>query len=97
MVKVGEPQVNKNYNVAEPDQETLSFSVYTADKKEPTYTTEEGCKLLGVISLDMADTSKGIDRGANVHMTFSGTEIVITAEDQDDPENLVLATVDFLG
>lgn len=88
--------MNKNYNVAEPDQETLSFSVYTSDKKEPTYTTEEGCKLLGVISLDMADTSKGIDRGANVHMTFSGTDIVVTAEDKDDPEIFVSITVDFL-
>lgn len=97
LVKVGEPQVNQNYIVTEPDQEALIFSVYTSDKKEPTYTTEEGCTLLGQISLDMYDTSNGLDRGAQVHMTFSGTEIVVTAEDKDDPENVVSTTVDFLG
>lgn len=57
----------------------------------------KACTLLGQISLDVSDTSKGTDRGAYVHMTFSGTEIVVTAEDKDDPENVVSTTVDFLG
>lgn len=36
----------------------------------------------------MQDTSKGRDRGANVYMAFSGTEIVVTAEDKDDQKTL---------
>lgn len=94
---MGEPQVNLNYTVLEPDQTEISFSIYTSNNKEPTYTTEEGCTLLGELTLDMPDTSKGLNRGANVNMTFSGTEIVVTAVDQDDPEEVVSTTVDFLG
>lgn len=97
LVKVGEPQVNQNYTVAEADQTAIGFSIYTSNNKEPTYTTDEGCIRLGKLTLQMPDTSKGKNRGANVHMTFSGTEIVVTAVDQDDPEKVVSTTVDFLG
>lgn len=97
LVKVGEPQVTRNYTVTDPDQTEMGFNVYTSNNKEPTYITDEGCTLLGKFTLDMSDTSKGMNRGANVHMTFSGTEIVVTAVDQDDPQKVVSTTVDFLG
>lgn len=71
--------------------------IYTSNNKEPTYTTDEGCILLGKFTLDMPDTSRGMDRGAEVHMTFSGTEIVVTAVDKHDPTKVVSTTVDFLG
>ncbi|XP_052696765.1 heat shock 70 kDa protein 12B-like [Crassostrea angulata] len=97
LVKVGKPQVKQNYHVVAPDQNRISFSIYTSNNKEPTYTTDEGCALLGKLTLHMPDTTKGMNRGANVHMTFSGTEILVTAVDQDNPEKAVTTTVDFLG
>lgn len=97
LVKVGEPQVSRNYTVINPESTSVGFNIYTSNDKEPTYTTEEGCTRLGYLTLDMPDTTKGMDRGASVHMTFSGTEIVVTAVDKDDPEKIVSTTVDFLG
>lgn len=97
LVKVGEAQVNQNYMVSEPDQTGMSFFIYTSNNNEPTYTTDEGCICLGILTLDMPDTTKGMNRGANVHMTFSGTEIVVTAVDKDNPQKVVSTTVDFLG
>lgn len=97
IVEVGEPQVEQAYIVVEPDQKAITFDIYTSNNKEPTYTTDAGCTYLGTLKIDMSDTSKGMDRGAIVHMTFSGTEIAVTAVDQDDPERAVTTTVDFLG
>lgn len=97
IVEVGEPQLKKRYVVVEPDQTSIKFKVYTSNNKEPTYTTDEGCTYLGKLTIGMPDTSKGMDRGAIVHMTFSGTEITVTAVDQDDPERAVTTKVDFLG
>lgn len=87
----------QNYTVAEPDQTSITFSIYTSNNKEPTYTTDEGCTRLGNLILDMSDTSKGMNRGASVYMTFSGTEIIVTAVDKDNSKNVVSTTVDFLG
>lgn len=97
MVEVGEPQVKQTYTVVEADQKGLEFKIYTSKNREPTFTTNEGCKYLGVLTIDMSDTSKGTNRGAIVHMTFSGTEITVTAVDQDNHERAVSTKVDFLG
>uniref|UniRef100_A0A8W8L4G0 Heat shock 70 kDa protein 12A n=1 Tax=Magallana gigas TaxID=29159 RepID=A0A8W8L4G0_MAGGI len=97
IVEVGEPQVKQTYKVTEPDQTSIKFKIYTSNNKEPTYTTDIGCTYLGTLTIDMPDTSKGLDRGATLHMTFSGTEIAVTAVDRDNPERAVTTTVDFLG
>lgn len=96
-VKVGEPQLTRNYTVIAPNQTVINFPIYTSNKKEPTYTTDAGCTHLAKLTIDMPDISRGMDRGANVHMVFSGTEIAVTAVDWDNPKRVVSTTVDFLG
>ena len=97
LIKVGEPQVKQIYTMTTSDQTRLSFPIYTSNQREPMYTTDVGCTHLGTLTIDMPDTSKGIDRGAFVHMTFSGTEITVTAVDKDDPTKSASTSVDFLG
>ncbi|XP_078325400.1 heat shock 70 kDa protein 12A-like isoform X2 [Crassostrea virginica] len=97
LIKVGEPQVNRVYTVTEADQTAMEFNIYTSSERKPTYTTDVGCTRLGTFTIDMPDTSRGIDRGAFVHMTFSGNEITVTAVDKDDPTKTVSTSVDFLG
>lgn len=97
MVEVGEPQMKRTYKLVEPDQTNVEFDIYTSNDKEPTYTTDEGCTHLGTLTIDMPDTSRGMDREVIVHMTFSGTEIAVTAVDPDNPERAVTTNVDFLG
>lgn len=97
IIEVGEPQVKQIFNVAEPGEKGITFKIFTSHNKEPTYTTDIGCTHLGTLTIDMPDTSKGVDRGAIFHMTFSGTEIAVTAVDKDNPERVVTTKVDFLG
>lgn len=73
IVEVGEPQVKETYQVVKPDQTGIEFKFYTSKNKEPTYTTDVGCTYLDMLTIDMTDTSKGMDRVATVHMTFSIT------------------------
>lgn len=96
-VKVGKPQVERSYTVVNPDQTKMTFEIYTSRTKDPMYTTDEGCEYLGEFSIDMPDKSKGMDRGAKVHMTFSGTEIHVKAVDKDNNEKNVSTSVNFLG
>lgn len=96
-VKVGKPQVERSYTVTKPDQTKITFEIYTSRSKDPMYTTDEGCEYLGEFSIDMPDKSKGMDRGAKVHMTFSGTEIHVKAVDKDNNEKNVSTSVNFLG
>lgn len=97
MVNVGESQVIQNYTVAEPDQTSITFSIYTSNNKELNYTTNKGCIRLSKLIHDMSDTSKGMNRGASVYMTFSGTEIIVTAVDKNNSKKVISTTVDFLG
>uniref|UniRef100_A0A8W8L9M7 Uncharacterized protein n=1 Tax=Magallana gigas TaxID=29159 RepID=A0A8W8L9M7_MAGGI len=96
IIEVGKPQVKNTYTVIEPDQKSIDFRIFTSNNREPTYTTNVGCTHLGTLTISMPDTSKGLDRGAIFHMTFSGTEIAVTAVDKDNPERAVTTKVDFL-
>lgn len=95
-IKVGEQQVERTYKVLYSDQKSITFPVYNSEKANPTYTTDEGCTFAGNLTIEMPDTSKGLNRGARVYMTFSGTEVAVTAVDRDDPEKTVTTTVNFL-
>lgn len=97
IIEVGKPQVKETYIVTEPDQDSIDFRIFTSNNREPTYTTDVGCTHLGTLTIGMPDISKGLDRGAIFHMTFSGTEIAVTAVDKDNPERAVTTKVDFLG
>lgn len=90
-------QEERTYLVFEPDEREIEFEIFCSINKEPTFTTDLGCHYLGKLTLDMPDISKGTNRGANVSMTFGGTEIKVTAVDKDDQEKIVSTTVDFLG
>ena len=96
-IKVGVPQVKRKYTVGNANQTRIVFPIYTSNERKPTYTTDVGCTCLGKLTIELPDTSKGTDRGAFVHMTFSGTEITVTAVDKDDTTKTVSTKVDFIG
>lgn len=95
--EIGKPQEVQTYTICEPNGKLLNFAIFCSVIKEPKFTTDLGCHLLGELTLDMPDISKGKDRGANVCMTFFDSEIKITAVDKDDQEKSVSTYVDFLG
>lgn len=89
--------MKQTYTLIDPDQTRLNLEIFTSNNREPTFTTDMGCTYLGKLTIDMPDTTKGTNRGVIAHMTFSGTEIAITAVDRDNPKRAVTTNVDFLG
>ncbi|XP_061185738.1 heat shock 70 kDa protein 12A-like [Saccostrea echinata] len=94
-LRVGEPTASQRYHPLLPDQTKVRFVIYTSPSSNPEFTSDEGCRRLGSLSIDMPDILKGVDRAVNVQMIFSGTEIEVYATDKDTKKT-VKTTVDFL-
>lgn len=61
------------------DQTSVSFKLYTSTQPDPHYTDEQHVKQIGMISVDIPDTTGGKDRPIDVSMKFGGTEVEVTA------------------
>lgn len=75
----------------EAETTEMAIDVYTSDKSDPRYTTDNGCEKLGRLVVQMSDTTKGLDRRVDVTMTMGSTEIVVQGRMMPDgtPTNVV--------
>ncbi|XP_060065909.1 heat shock 70 kDa protein 12A-like [Ylistrum balloti] len=94
-INVGEGCETKSYNVMTADQTKVHFNIYVSLDKTPMYVTDEGCKCVGSLVVQMPDTRKGLNRGVDVELKFGGAEIEVKAWDRDTKEHKY-AYFDFL-
>ena len=94
-VAVGEPQTSQQYYPNEAHQTNLSFNIYASKQDNSMYVTDPGCVKIGRIEVPMPDTPKGRDRKVEVYMTFSSTELEVTAKNVNTGE-VVDVSCDFL-
>lgn len=94
-VKVGKPQIKKSYCPVYKTAKTLSFPVYASEFKNPIY-TDQACIYLGEMTIELADHDGDLSREVLVSLTFSGTEIIVTAKDMKTGSR-TNARIDFLG
>ncbi|XP_062597459.1 heat shock 70 kDa protein 12A-like [Saccostrea cucullata] len=92
---VGEPTTSQTYVPQNPDQKTIGFTIFTSPCKNPKFTTDQGCRCVGYLRLYMPETSKDTEKEVDVQMTFSGTEIEVSAIDKIT-KKAVKTSVDFL-
>ncbi|XP_062617906.1 heat shock 70 kDa protein 12A-like [Saccostrea cucullata] len=59
------------------DTTEMAVDIYTSTEKNPRYTTDQGCERLGRLVVQMADTTGGLNRQADVTMTMGSTEITV--------------------
>ncbi|KAK3098838.1 hypothetical protein FSP39_023537 [Pinctada imbricata] len=85
----------KTYCPVRHDQTVMRLRVYSADKRSPHYTTDPGCRKIGHIVVQLPDTSKGKSRQVRVKMIVGGTELKVSAVD-DDTGKKFSAKFDFL-
>lgn len=76
------------------DQTSVSFKLYASTQPDPHYTDEQHVKRIGMISVDIPDTSGGKDRPIDVSMKFGGAEIEVSAVSVNTGEQ-AYATIDF--
>nr|XP_034302026.1 heat shock 70 kDa protein 12B [Crassostrea gigas]XP_034302027.1 heat shock 70 kDa protein 12B [Crassostrea gigas] len=81
--ETGQTETLKVYPV-EAETTEMAIDVYTSNKSDPRYTTDTGCEKLGRLVVHVPDTTKGLDRHADVTMTMGSTEIVVQGKMMPD-------------
>ncbi|XP_060597746.1 heat shock 70 kDa protein 12B-like [Ruditapes philippinarum] len=81
-VILGDKQPVKIYTPVYENQTQMRFPIYTATSLNPKYTTEDGCKHIGNITVDIPDTTGGTKRKCEVSMIYGGTELSVIAKDK---------------
>ncbi|KAK3587987.1 hypothetical protein CHS0354_014506, partial [Potamilus streckersoni] len=74
--------ITKEYSTANDFQEAISFEVYYTMEKQPQFTTDPGCKLLGNSKMDISNPGKG-RRWVDVTYQFGLTELKIRAVERE--------------
>lgn len=95
-VPVGLSCQPQQYVVMEKDQKRLPVRLYTTEDPNPIYVIEEGATSIGELIVDMPDTTKGLNRGVDVVLTFGGAEIEVKALDMHTQKEFN-AYFNFLG
>ena len=87
-VAVGVPQTSQRYSPDEADTTSEEIVIYASSKENPMYITDYGCLKIGSVTIPLPDTSKGLNRCIEVKMTFSSTELEVTATNVDTGETV---------
>ncbi|KAL4224275.1 hypothetical protein ACF0H5_017729 [Mactra antiquata] len=80
-VSLLEPQPKRVYTPQYQDQKSVSLPIFSSSNINPMYTTDEGCKKIGNLRVEMPDTTGGRDRKVEVSMLYGGTQIAVFAKD----------------
>jgi len=93
----GEPQSDRMYAPLTSTQEHVDVVVYASSERQPTYVTDKGCTQVGKFTINVRDMSVPLSmRTLNVTLTFSGTEIEVSATERDTGK-VTKSNVNFLG
>ncbi|XP_021358711.1 heat shock 70 kDa protein 12A-like isoform X2 [Mizuhopecten yessoensis] len=95
-IKIGTSSFSDMFTVGTSGQTGLCLELYASTSVNPLYITEASCQKIGAITMDMPDTSLGLDRGACVTVYFGGSEVELKAVDKHTG-NEIRACFDFLG
>lgn len=77
------------------NQTSFRFGVFASNAVEPDYTDDEGCKLIGFLTVPMPNKTGGIERRVEIQFKFGATKITVKGFDKTSKIS-VDAKIDFL-
>lgn len=80
-VTYGEDQATRSYVPTKTNQTQLKISVYASKDKDPVYTTDSNCTLVGSLSVDIEGS--GLERSVTIQLSFSDTELHVKATEKN--------------
>ncbi|XP_033742407.1 heat shock 70 kDa protein 12A-like [Pecten maximus] len=95
-VDLGTAVQKYTFHVSGAKETGIDLPVYASEDINPDYVTDESCQRLGILKIEMPDTSRGLDRSVEVEMIFGGTEIEVKAIDTKTKQE-TLASFSFVG
>lgn len=97
LLKYGEPQSERTYRPLTSTQDYVDVNVFATDTKDPLYVSDKCCKQVGKVKVTVRDMSVPLSkRTLLVTLTFSGTEIEVTAKEKSTGK-VTSAKANFLG
>ncbi|KAK3603244.1 hypothetical protein CHS0354_007575 [Potamilus streckersoni] len=95
-IKLNERQPEQILKMAQDRTEQV-FSIYVSDKPSPMYITDEGCSLIGTLTISGLDTSVALShRKIALTLMVGGTEMEVEAREVHTG-NTSKTVMDFLG
>ncbi len=82
LIEINE-SVTRSYVATSNNQTAMRLRFFAAMKKHARYTDESGLTEIGGITVNMPDTTGGINRTVNVTMYFGRTQIQVKAKEQN--------------
>ena len=83
VVEIGQFEPEHSYFPMFDDQMCAYFEFFATEKTDPKYTTDNDCKLIGILSVDVTkNITKGGKRELLLKINASGTEIVAVAKEK---------------
>lgn len=73
--------VKRTFSAVEKDQTSIVFKFYATKKRNVDYVDEKEVEHIGEMTIEMPDTTGGVDRSVEVTMHFGQTEIKVDALD----------------
>lgn len=95
-IEVGMVFKERQYIPTSRTSTQVELAVVTSNQKNPMYSDEPGCDILGKIEVDLSDIASYDDREILVKMIYGGTELEVEARIPTSGK-LLKAAYDFLG
>ena len=96
-LKVHEKKTKGPYETNREEQEIMDLEIYASEsEKQPMYVTDEGCRFLGTLIVELPKVKKGQKRCVSVNFTFGGTELYVEATNNIN-KDVTRVSFDFLG
>ena len=73
-----------------------TIEIYRSSSTEPQFITDEGCKCIGEVSLQLDNIKNRLGKLILVQMVFGGTQIEVKAKEQQSERWSVKASINFL-
>ncbi|KAL4224264.1 hypothetical protein ACF0H5_017717 [Mactra antiquata] len=80
-VNLLESQSAQVYKPRSKKLNVVSVPIYSSSNVNPKYITDEGCKRIGNVRLEIADSTGGTERNVEVRMMYGGSQIAVLAKD----------------
>ncbi|KAK3603238.1 hypothetical protein CHS0354_007568 [Potamilus streckersoni] len=95
-IKLHERRWGKYFKLNMENQDTYSFPIYVSSEGSPTYITDDGCRMLGCVTIADLDRSVPLkDRKVEMSIIFGGTEMEVEATEFHTGKKSTVV-VDFL-
>lgn len=95
MITIGEQigvneKFEREFKVSTPGMKRMKINIYKSKEPYPLFITDKGCELFAEMTIEMPDTTGGMNRAVIICIQFGKTEITISAKDKNTGQGKII-------